>query len=204
MPRGPRTLRPMENRPTAHGARARWRTWRGCLCSQRGARSIPRRWPRLQFNAPSPGWVIRLRFHLTMAFESRARWPARASPCGEPADQPRSTSSLAELAWLSSRPTRGALHPTPCAEAHLHRHRARPAAAVSKYHIQSFRISCGAARARFALWTTGLPASVHALAGGLGVVVFAANAGRASSRTVCQGSSSMTPSQIGGCGFGTP
>ena len=119
MPRGPRALRPVENRPTAHGARTRWRTWRGCICSQRGASSIPRRWPRLRYNAPSPGWVLLLRFFVPMDFEYSARRPARASPCGELADRPRSTGSLAEIAWLSLQPTRSALHHTLLAEAPL-------------------------------------------------------------------------------------
>ena len=44
-PRGAhvRALRPVENRPTAHGIRAHWRTWRGCLCGPRASRSTPRR-----------------------------------------------------------------------------------------------------------------------------------------------------------------
>ena len=121
VPGDARVLRPVENRPTAHGAHAHWRTWRGCLCSQRGASSIPRGWPRLQFNVPSPGRVLLLRVVVTIASEPRARRPARALPCGEPADRPRSTSSLAEFAWLSLQPTRSALHPTLLAEARLQR-----------------------------------------------------------------------------------
>ena len=202
--RGPRALRPVENQPTAHGARARWRTWRGCLRGQRAARSTPRRWPRLFFTDTAPGRRLRLRNVVTAAFESRGARPARASPRGEPADRPRSTRALADLAWLSSRPTRGALHPTPLAEALLHRHRARSAAAASKRRDRRVRLPWRAARARFAPWRTGRPLTEHARAGGLGVVVFAANARHAPPHAVGRGSSSPTPRQVGGCGFETP
>ena len=271
--RDPRALRPVENRPTAHGARARWRTWRGCLRGQRATRSTPRCWPRLFFTDTASGRRLRLRhvtkrvrapvprdpralrpvenqadrprstcaladlawlssrqtrdalhptllaealLHrhrarsaaaasnaVTIAFDSRGAQPARASPRGEPADLPRSTRALADLAWLSSRPTRDVLHPTPLAEALLHRHRARSAAAASERRAYHVRVPWRAARARFAPWRTGRPPTEHALAGGLGVVVFAANARRAPPHAVGRGSSSPTPRQVGGCGFGT-
>ena len=73
---------------------------------------------------------------------------ARASPRGEPADRPQSTCALAELAWLSARPTRGALHSTPLAEASLHRHRARAAVAASKHCNQSFFLNAVAFKLR--------------------------------------------------------
>ena len=203
MARGPRALRPVENQPTAHGARARWRTWRGCLRSQRATRSIPRRWPRLFFTDTAPGRRLRLRNVVATASEFRVARPARASPRGEQADRPRSTRALADLAWLSLRPTRGALHPTPLAEAPLHRHRARSAAAASRRVITAFELQWRAARARFAPWRTSRPPTEHARAGGLGVVVFAANARRAPSHAVGRGSSSPTPRQVGGCGFET-
>ena len=44
------------------------------------------------------------------------------------------------MAWLASRPTRGALHPTPLAEASLHRHRARSAVAALECRNQSFLV----------------------------------------------------------------
>ena len=66
--RGSRALRPVESRPTAHGARACWRTWRGCLRGQRGARYTPRRWPRLFFTDTAPGRRLRLRNAVAEAF----------------------------------------------------------------------------------------------------------------------------------------
>ena len=68
------------------------------------------------------------------------------------------------------------------------------------YHI---RFPWCAARARFALWRTGRRPTEHALAVGLGVVVFADNAQRALPRAVGLGSSSSKPGQVGGCGFST-
>ena len=141
-------LRPVEIRSSAHGARACWRTWRCCLRVQRGARSTPRRWPRLFFIDTATGRRLRLRNAVTIAFESRGARRARASPRVEPADRPRSTRALADLAWSSLRPTRGALHPTPLAEALLHRHRDRSAAAASKRAVTTAFKSRGAQRAR--------------------------------------------------------
>ena len=201
MARGPRALRPVENQPTAHGARARWRTWRGCLRSQRAARSIPRRWPRLFFTDTAPGRRLRLRNVVTYASDSVARGPRALRPVENSRPPTGSTRALADLAWLSLRPTRGALHPTPLAEALLHRHRARSAAAASKRRDYRIRIPWRATRARFAPWRTSRPPTEHAGAGGLGVVVFAANARRAPSHAVGRGSSSPTPRQVDGCGF---
>ena len=116
--------------------------------------------------------------------------------------RPRSTRELAHLAWLSSRPTRGALHPTPFAEAPLHRQRDRSAAATSIQRDQSFRIQCRTDRARFAPWRTSHPPTEDARAGGLGVVVFAANAGCGPPHAVGRGSSSPTPREVAGCGIG--
>ena len=100
----------MENQSTAHGAHAHWRTWRGCLRGQRATRSTPRCWPRIFFADTSPGRRRRLGNVVLGPFGSRAARPARASPRGEPADLPRSTRALTDLAWLSSRPTRDGLH----------------------------------------------------------------------------------------------
>jgi len=132
VPRGRRALCPVDNKPTAHTSRARWRTWRGCIRGQRGARSTPRRWPKPFLTDIAPGRRLQLRNNVSKASEAHAAQPTLASPCGEPAGRPRSTSALAEFAWLSLQPTRSALHPTPLAEALLHRHRARSAAAASK------------------------------------------------------------------------
>ena len=211
MARGTRALRTVENQPTAHGARARWRTWRGCLRGQRGARSIPHRVPRLFITDTAPGqwlrrrnavieaaelrgarsaraspsrelaerpwstrawrtwrgclrgqrgarsisrrWLrliitvtatdrrLRLRSAVINASEFRAARPVRASSRGEAAIRPRSTRALADLARLSSRPTRGVFHPTPMAEALHQRHSDRSAAAASKCRSRSCRIS---------------------------------------------------------------
>ena len=104
---GARALRPVENRPTARRVRARWLTLRGYLCNKRATRSTQRRWPRLFFTDTVPGRRPRLGNVIVSAFVSRAARPARVSPRGETADGPRSTLALADLAWLSSRPTHG-------------------------------------------------------------------------------------------------
>ena len=52
-------------------------------------------------------------------------------------------------------------------------------------------------------WRTGRRPTEHARAGGLGVVVFSANARRAPSHAVGRGSSAPTPRQDGSCGFET-
>ena len=158
MPRGPRALCPVEIRSSAHGARARWRTWRCCVCGQRGASSTPHRWTRIFFNDTAPGRRLRLRA-VVMAIPSKScgAWPARALPRGEPADRPQSTRALADLALLCLRPTRDALHSTPLAEALLHRHRNRSAATTLELSYHSFRVPWRAARARFAPWRTGRP-----------------------------------------------
>ena len=130
VPRGPIALRPVENKPIAHGACARWRTWRRCLRVQHGARSTPRRWPRLSFNDTARGWRLRFCLAAIIASSSCAARPAHATPREEPANRPHSTCALADLTWLSSRPTRGALQPTLLAEALLHQHRVRSVATV--------------------------------------------------------------------------
>ena len=108
MPRDPRSLRLGENRPTAHGARACWRTWRDYLRGQSATRSTPRRWPRLFLVDTSPGRRRRLRNLMVTVVDSHAARPAVASSRGEPADGPRSTRLLADLAWFSSRSKRDA------------------------------------------------------------------------------------------------
>ena len=135
VPRDPRSHRLVEIRPTAHGAHACWRTWRGCLGDQRATRSVPRRWPRLIFNDTSPGRRRRFRNLMVTVVDSRAARPNVASPRGEPTDGPRRTRLLTDLAWLSSRPTRDALRPTPLAEPLFRRHLARSAAAAASKRI---------------------------------------------------------------------
>ena len=65
------------------------------------------------------------------------------------------------LARLSARPTRGALHPTPLAEAPLRRHRALSAAAASKRRCRLVLVPWRAARARFVAWRTSRPPTEH-------------------------------------------
>ena len=89
-----------------------------------------RRCPRLGRTDTAASRRLRHRNTAVTAFDSRAARPPRASPREEPADRPRSTHALSDLAWLSSRPTRDALHPTPLAETLVHRHRPRSAAAA--------------------------------------------------------------------------
>ena len=69
--------------------------------------------------------------------------------------------------------------PPPLAEVALHRHRVMSAVAASKCLNQSFRIPWRPVHARFATWRTIRPATEHVRAGGLGVVVCAANLRRA-------------------------
>ena len=143
----------------------RWRTWRGCLLGQRGARSTPRRWPRLIRTDTASGRRLRLWRLVVSAFESRAARPLRASPREGSADRPRSTRALVDLAWLSSRPTRGALYSTPLAEALLNRHRARLTAGASNACGHSVRIPCRTAHVHFVPWrTVRTPAEHSALA----------------------------------------
>ena len=160
---GPRALCPVENKPTAHRARAHWQTWRGGLRGQRGARSTPRRWPRPFFTDTGPDRRLRLQHVVIDAFMFRGVRPASASPREEPADCRQSTCALADLAWLSSRQTRGTLHPTPLAEALLHRHRVRSAAAASERRNRRFRIPWRAARALAPWILANRPQSTRAL-----------------------------------------
>ena len=95
--RGKRALRHVEYQPTAHRARAHWRRWRSCLCSQRGARSIPRRWPRLFFNVTAGGRRLQFCATAILAHRSCAALPTRVSPRVEPANRLHSTWALADL-----------------------------------------------------------------------------------------------------------
>ena len=92
--RDPRAFRPAENRPSAHGAHALWRTWRCCLRGQRATRSTKCRWPRLFFTDTAPGRRLRLRkgrgHHMQLLWCAATMRFAR----GEQSDGPRSTRAL--------------------------------------------------------------------------------------------------------------
>ena len=135
--RGDRALRTWRTvrRPTEH-ARAGDVTW---LSS----------WPMRDALHPTPlaeALLHRHRARLAAAASKRRNhrvqspWcaRARASPRGEPADGPRNTRALADLAWLSLRPTRVALYTTPLTEALLYRHCARSAAALRNVVVAAF------------------------------------------------------------------
>ena len=111
--RGPRALRPVENRPRAHGVRTSSQDLAWLLRSQRGARSTPRRWPRLFFINTAPGWRLRLRNVVATAFGSRGARPTCASPREEPAAGPRSTRSLSDFALIIVFAANGAMRSTP-------------------------------------------------------------------------------------------
>ena len=153
-PRGKPTDRPRSTRSAA-------RTWRGCLRGQRATRTIPHRSPRLFGTDTEPGRRLWLRSIVTLEPKYRVARPARASTRAEPANRPRSTRALADLAWLSSRQLSDALHPTLLAMAPLHRYCARPTAAGSKPCDHGFRAPCRTARARFAPWKTGRSPTEH-------------------------------------------
>ena len=82
MAHGPRTLRPVENRSTACGARVRWPTWRGCLRGHRATRSIPRYSPRIFFTDTAPGQRAQLRNVMAVALTSVPHSPRALRPVG--------------------------------------------------------------------------------------------------------------------------
>ena len=199
--RSPCALRPVENRPTAHGARARCRTWRGCLRGHRATRSTPRRWPRLFFTDTASRRRLRLRNVVATVFDSRGARP-RALP-RRTSRRPTEHVRAGGLGVVVFSANAWHAHPTLLTEALLHRHRARSAAAASYRREHRVRLPWRAARARFAPWRTSRPPTEHTRAGGLGVVVFAANARRAPPHAVGRGFSSSTLRQVAGGGFGT-
>ena len=69
----------------------------------------------------------------------------------------------ADFARLSARPIRDALHPTPLAEALLHRHRTRSADAATHCRWYRSRLPWRAARARVVPWITSRPSTENAL-----------------------------------------
>ena len=196
----------------AHARFAPWRTGRrptkhalavglGVVVFAATARRAPPRAVGRGSSSPTPRHVGGCGFGTSWSLCSIPR--ARASPRREPADGPRSTCALADLAWLSSRQTRDTLILCCLTEALLHRHHARSTAAASYRRDHRVRLPWRAARARFAPWRTGRPPTEHTRAGGLGVVVFAANAQRAPPHAVGRGFSSSTPRRVAGGGFGT-
>ena len=198
---GARALRPVNNRPSAHGVHARWQTSRGCLRGQRATRFTLRRWPRLFSTDTAPGRRrLRLRNVIRTTCNLRGARRVRALPRGELTDGTRSTRALADLAWLSSRPTSDALHPTSLAETLLHRHCARSAAATSKRRAHYVQSPWCATGARFAPWRTGRRPTEYTRAGELGVVVFEANLRRAAHHAIGRGSSQPSLCHVGGYG----
>ena len=171
---------PSRSRPVARGARSAssrgepadrpqstclcaLRAWRGCLRGQLAARSTPRRWPRLLCTDTAPCRRLRLRTVVAVSFSSRGARRAQRFVTWRTSRPPTEHLSLraACLARLSARPTRGALHPTPLAEAPLHRHRAVSAAAASNRRCRLVLVPWRAARARFVTWRTSRPPTEH-------------------------------------------
>ena len=131
--RGARTRRPVANHPTAHNARTERCVLGAVVCTANSQRAPP--------HAVNRSFLVSWR-------SARARFaPWRTS-------RPPTDHALraADLAWLSLRPTRGALHLTPLAEAHLHRHRARSAVAALDCGIRSVLVPWRAPPARFDPW----------------------------------------------------
>ena len=208
MARVARALRPVENRPTAHGARAAqrglgdlawlccWPTW-GALPSTPSAGAQPH-----QHRDRSASRPLR---SLVTSFESCGARRARSSPRGELTDHPRSTRHAARtwrlgvvVSWANAGRApfhavgRGSTAPTPrqvggTAFDRLHRPRLNPVACVARaFHPMENRPTSHGVRA------------AH---GGLGVVVLWANAGRAPPHAAVRGLSAPAPRQVGGSVF---
>ena len=145
-----------------------------------------------------------LRNVVVMAFSFRASRPARASPRGELADRPQSTRALADLVLVvvfAANAERAPPHAIGRGSSSTTPRQVSSCGFAMKCHRIQF--PCRAIRARFASWRTGRPPTEHARVGGLGVVAFAANPGHAPPHAVGRGSSSPTPRQVGGYGFGS-
>ena len=163
--RGPRAHRPVENRTTAHGARARTaRCGLGCVCGPTRDALLPVRWPRLSRTATASGQRLRLRTSVT-ALDSRGARPARSSPRGESDDRPRSTRAhCAVRTWLWCGPTRDALLPSSLAEAPPHGHRIGRRLRLRTVGVTALDLPWRAARALIAPWRIGRPPTEHARA----------------------------------------
>ena len=152
----------MENRPTAHGARAHWRTWRGCLCSQRRARSIPRCWPRLHFSASlarSGAAASNLRDHSIRNPCQAARARFAMWRTGRPPTEHERACGVGVVVFTANAERspshavgRGSTSTELC----------HATAQASHLREHSFRSPCRAARARVAPWRTGQPSIEHA------------------------------------------
>jgi len=84
-------LSPLEYRPTALGAHRAVLTWRGCVVAERGARSLPCRWLKLDCTNTAAGWRHRPSNLVATAFDSHGARPACSSPRGVSVDRQRST-----------------------------------------------------------------------------------------------------------------
>ena len=108
-------LRPVETRPTTHGARSAQRglgvvvLW---VVGQRGARSSPRRWLRLDSTNTATGRGHGLQATVVIAFEPRGARPARFWPREAAADRPQSSrAAQCGLGMVVLRPNAGRAPP---------------------------------------------------------------------------------------------
>ena len=196
-------FRPVEYRPTAHGARARAvRTWRGCVVGQRGARSSPRRRPGLDRTNTATGRRHRRRRCIVTSFESSGARPARISPREVSADRPRSTrTAQCGLGVVVLWPNAGRAPPHAVGWARPHQHRDRSAARLRKLVFTAFE-SRGARPARFSprgVSADRLRSTRRAVRTWRGCVV--AQRGARSSPRRRLGSTAPTPRQVGGTSF---
>ena len=145
MARGPRAHRPVENRTTAHRARARSaRCGLGCGRGQLATRSSPVRWPRLGRTATAPSRRLQLQTVGVIALNSRGARTARSSSRRESDDRPQSTRAhCAVWTWLWSGPTRDALLTRSLVEAPPHGHRTGPRLWLRTIGVTALD-SCGA------------------------------------------------------------
>ena len=205
--RGPRAHRPVENWPTAHGARARTahrelRLWSG-----------PTRDALLRSSmaeAPPHGHRIRSaaaalhRQQYRIQPPSDCARPARSSPRAESDDSPRSTRAhCAVWTWLWCKPTRDAPLPSSLAEAQPYGHRNASAAATSDRRCYRVRSPRRAARALIAPCRIGRQPTKHTCAlRGADFVVVRADSRHSPPQFVGRGSAVRPPQRVGGCDFG--
>ena len=139
-------------------------TWRGCLRGQLAMRSYPTPLAEAPLHRHRAGTAVAASGRRNRSFLVPSR-AARAHVAPWRTSRPPTEHALraAGLARLSSRPARDALHPTPLAEALLHRHRAKSAGAalVRCTIVTEAFYSVGAARARFVTWRTSRPPTEH-------------------------------------------
>ena len=205
--RGAGRHRHVENQPTAHRALVSARRVLGAVvCAANSRRAPPHAVGRGSF-APTPRRVGGGGFEPSLPTRSRpvARGAGRHRHVENQPTAHGATCSLraACLARLSARPTRGALHPTPLAEAPLHRHRIVLAAAASNRRCRLVLVPWRAAREGFVTWRTRRPPTEPLVSTRrvLGAVVCVANSRRAPPHAVGRGSFAPTPRRVGGGGF---